>query len=519
MMRTDGRDHDSSFTSLGGPPSRRRRGGAPPAPPRRWATLVALALVGAVAPLAPWAAAPASATTNSAPQVASGTYALGAVFCQSVHSCIAVGAADTDPDPNVIDQVGALVHIVDGVPGPATLVPGTDLLIGVACATSTSCVATGSFQATGASPTIGVAVPVNPDGTPAGSPVEFPGTILLWRVACATASTCVAVGMTPDVDPDPVGSDIKGVVVTITDGDVATADVQYVPDASGLFGVDCGDATSCVAAGIVGVYGSSSTQGVIVPLTISAGTVTAHPAVLATGGPGGGTQFFGVGCSSGTDCTSVGIAVDNPAPSPSAVGLVASTDGATVGVPGTYFLFEADCAAPGSCLAVGSNALSTTSVAGVAVPVTGGTPGPVHSIWGTTFLEGVDCPTTTTCIAVGANGLDVNDSVGVVVTINPEAAATALGVDVTGTQASGSSTATFTATPSSSPAGVTVNGTVTCATVDGGQAIDATLAVGNHTIDAASCTGLSLGGPNTGNYDLVVTGSTFTVTQTQVATT
>jgi len=480
---------------------------------RRLAVLVAMALLGA---LAPWGAAPASAITNPAPQVVPDTGLL-AVRCLSVHTCVAVGSTDTNPDPEVYEPVGSIVAIVDGVPGSPSLVPGASAFYGVDCATATSCVATGYLEIGSGGGAVGVAVPVNADGTPAGPAVQVTATSQLARVACPTASTCVTVGNSPDVDPDPDVTTPGGVVVTITDGDIATADVQPVAGTFILFGVDCGAATSCTAAGAT-FDGTVLGQAMVVPITVTAGTVDVGPAQVLTAGTDA-SELLGVGCWSSTECTSVGLGADD-LEAPVAIGVSASNDGSMVQVPGTTLLYEVDCPAPGSCLAVGIKSDGTPSLdgVGVVVPITDGAPGPAHMVGTDAVLVGVDCPTVTLCIAVGGETDDNIVSTGLVFTINPQGVATALGVDVTGSQDSGSSTPTFTATPTSSPAGVAVNGTVTCTTVDGGVAISPGLAVGNHTLDAASCSGLSLGGPNAGNYDLALNGGTFTVDQTQVAT-
>jgi hypothetical protein len=59
-----------------------------------------------------------------------------------------------------------------------------------------------------------------------------------------------------------------------------------------------------------------------------------------------------------------------------------------------------------------------------------------------------------------------------------------------GTQAAGSSSPTFAFT-STAPSGVTISGTLVCGTVDSGTPINGSLAAGSHTIDGASCSGLS----------------------------
>jgi large repetitive protein len=80
---------------------------------------------------------------------------------------------------------------------------------------------------------------------------------------------------------------------------------------------------------------------------------------------------------------------------------------------------------------------------------------------------------------------------------------------VAGSQTYGSSTPAFTQT-NNAPSGVTVSGTVSCTTVNGGTGIGPSLAAsGSYTIDGSSCSGLSV----PAGYTLSYTGGTFTVNQ------
>jgi hypothetical protein len=78
--------------------------------------------------------------------------------------------------------------------------------------------------------------------------------------------------------------------------------------------------------------------------------------------------------------------------------------------------------------------------------------------------------------------------------------------------------ATPTFTPQDSPpAGVTVNGTLTCTKLTGNIPISASLAVSTYTIDATSCSGLSLGGAAASNYQISYANGPFTVTKASIA--
>ena len=80
-------------------------------------------------------------------------------------------------------------------------------------------------------------------------------------------------------------------------------------------------------------------------------------------------------------------------------------------------------------------------------------------------------------------------------------------VDVSGSQTYGSSSPIFSYTDDAT-SGLTVSGTLTCTTVDGGTSIEASLAAGTHTLDGSSCSGLSLSGTDASAYYISYTGVT-----------
>jgi hypothetical protein len=70
----------------------------------------------------------------------------------------------------------------------------------------------------------------------------------------------------------------------------------------------------------------------------------------------------------------------------------------------------------------------------------------------------------------------------------------AIDISVSGSQTLDSNLPTFTET-NDAPGGVTMTGTLSCTTVDGGTAINSSLALGSYTIDGSSCSGLSTTDP------------------------
>jgi trimeric autotransporter adhesin len=92
---------------------------------------------------------------------------------------------------------------------------------------------------------------------------------------------------------------------------------------------------------------------------------------------------------------------------------------------------------------------------------------------------------------------------------------TVLSFQVSGSQTYGSSSPTFTPAlvgGGSLPSGVTLNGTATCTTVNGGTPIAPTLpTTGPNVLDSSSCAGLSLGGANAPNYVIGLTDGAFVI--------
>src|SRR5207244_8523746 len=67
------------------------------------------------------------------------------------------------------------------------------------------------------------------------------------------------------------------------------------------------------------------------------------------------------------------------------------------------------------------------------------------------------------------------------------------------------------------PSGITLGGTVSCASVNGGTPIGSTLAAGGtYTIDGSSCSGLSLSGTGSSNYQIAYSGGAFTVSKATI---
>ncbi len=81
---------------------------------------------------------------------------------------------------------------------------------------------------------------------------------------------------------------------------------------------------------------------------------------------------------------------------------------------------------------------------------------------------------------------------------------------VSGSQAYGSSAPRFSFTDNA-PSGVGVSGSATCSEVETATAVSASLAVGTYTLEAGTCSGLSLGGAGASSYALSYNGGPFVV--------
>lgn len=153
-------------------------------------------------------------------QVVTGTAVLSGVACPTTTTCEAVGS-------NASNQ-GVLVSVNSGAVGAAVAVAGTVALNAIACSSTTTC------EALAATPS-GAAAVVTITGGTAAAPQVVSG-VSLFGVACPTSSTCLA-----------VGKNGLGVVVPITNGTPGA--VQPVPDVQDLFGVACATPTLCRAVG------------------------------------------------------------------------------------------------------------------------------------------------------------------------------------------------------------------------------------------------------------------------------
>jgi hypothetical protein len=161
--------------------------------------------------------------------------------------------------------------------GGAQAVEGSNWLNGVACLSSTSCVAVGDAVV----PIIvtnGALIPTTPEGNGAND------------VTCPTATTCVTVGLG--------GSSYGDFSVTFTT--VTPGGVQPLPGTDELYGVSCPTATTCVAVGSGVVAFTLPVNSMPVVSTTSLPVATLRTPYSATLVAAGGTTPYSWSISQGS---------------------------------------------------------------------------------------------------------------------------------------------------------------------------------------------------------------------------
>jgi hypothetical protein len=302
----------------------------------------------------------------AAPKVhdVAGTSELAGVACETSSLCVAVGAGS----PNLND--GAVVTITKGTAGTAHEVATTSVLIWDACWSSTRCVAVGQP----ASGSEAVALPIT-SGTP-GTPVAVAGSSNLYGVACLPhpSTTCYAVGQS--------SSQTLGLLVPIINGAVGTP--ASVTGTTELDAIACPAATTCYASGR-----ATSGKGVIV--TINSGTAGAQSTSTVA------SELFGIACTSTTVCYA-----DGPEAAVSANSEIVAVSSGATGAAHALSSVQLDhiaCVVGGKCLASG---YIPSPMEGVESTVTSGNPGSAVKLAGTQDLFSGACATAKSCEVAGA---------------------------------------------------------------------------------------------------------------------
>jgi hypothetical protein len=342
----------------------------------------ALLVTGLVAALL---GSPATAAAAAPPARAAGTVIgeLYGVSCASSSSCLAVGTRS--------GGAGTLTERWNGtkwsvVPSP-NLGSGGRQLLGVACASAKSCIAVGSFFAKGTN----LPLAERWSGTKwslltVPAPAAATKTVL-ESVACPSASSCQAVGISGD---NTLAESWNGSKWSIEPSPSPSTGALNV-----LSGVACASASDCWAVGYD-----------------SAGSLTeqwngSKWSVVTTPGSTSGGQLIGASCSGKADCLSVGVSSKLLAAGQAWNGSkwATATPKEPAGVA-TSDLNSVSCPRGPACVAGGTY----TGSSGATTLAEGwtGTKWAIQatpSISGSTYasFQGVACTTASNCWAVGEN--------------------------------------------------------------------------------------------------------------------
>jgi hypothetical protein len=223
-------------------------------------------------------------STRGTPQMVPDDMQVNAIACPNAGTtCLAVGYTN----PSTLPVHGAVLRInsLDGsAQGTPQAISGTFELHGIACPTTSSCVAVGDNQDASA----GVALTISSYGTP-GTVHDAAGTATLQGVACPTASSCVAIDtangqVVPvaasgvpgrpraiNATPFAVGCPNITICLAVGGGEVVPVTAGGVPGTprrvpDGLTAIACPSAGACVA---VGGTGGNTLQGEVVPISVT----------------------------------------------------------------------------------------------------------------------------------------------------------------------------------------------------------------------------------------------------------
>lgn len=387
--------------------------------PRRGVALVALATLAVAAPSAfdgtvRAGAAPAR-TSRTAPAASRGPAAvLGTVSCLTSTWCEAAG---TYSDP----RVGLARTLVEGDDGSGWTTQPTfnprfftgDVLNDISCGSPTSCVAVGWVGEEG--PALieqydGAMWSLTGDQNPRGAL-----TSLLWGVSCPRRQWCMAVG-----NQNGNSGRMPVVLTEVWNGRSWTQLPGAVPTGAEVvqfFGVSCTSPSDCMAVGNDGFSGGVQ-DAVAEHWDGTSWSVVPTPSL----GTGSLPTLFDVSCS-GRDCLALGtdyavslgtgqIAEFYNGSSWSVVRPAPPEPGATA-----FDLTGVACTAPRNCVAVGSWRVSPHHVVVTLIERFAGRAftivGSPTIRGGDTELSGISCPSPASCVAVGQHTTHAGGSLAI----------------------------------------------------------------------------------------------------------
>jgi hypothetical protein len=322
---------------------------------------------------------------------------LDGISCSSAAACMAVGgglmpSGETSEPAELWNGSSWTVEPLPGFTSHGTALPVASLS-GVSCVPSGVCDAVGYHSTYGDQ---GSEVVTAEWSGSAWSDQEEPASThtnaLLLALSCPAVTACEA-----------VGSEAES-----WNGTVWSAQSLALPAGASLQGDACTSPTACVAVG--DETGSGGKANRIFADTFDGAAWT--PAQIATPGSASLPDLTSISCATGTNCTAVGSDTDAAGVR---VPLVLTDTGSGWTPATTPTLSVADpsssltavsCAAPGSCMAVGTDAagvLTLRLLAGHFSPLTAPNPGDGSDAGNTMPTPAaVACPARRTCVMVGS---------------------------------------------------------------------------------------------------------------------
>ena len=330
---------------------------------------------------------------------------LAAESCSATTACTAVGSSldfNTGIQQTLAEAWNATHWAIQKTPNPSGATSSN--LAGISCATTTICIAVGSYYtAAGTQQTLAEAwngthwaIQKTPNSSGATSSN-------LAGISCAT-TICIAVGSY---------NTAAGTQQTLAEAWNGTHwAIQKTPNPSGatssnLAGISCATTTICMA---VGSYtGSTGTRSGLAEIWNGTGW-TRQPTGQATGSTY--SQLSGVSCVSATFCTAVGLysssakVVETLAEIWNGTGWTIQSTPEATGAQSSQ-LAAISCPTAVACIAVGSYLNSSPTEVTLAEVWNGtswtaqSTPDPTGAIY--SQLSGVSCPVANTCNAAGSS--------------------------------------------------------------------------------------------------------------------
>lgn len=321
---------------------------------------------------------------NLSAQPAGFSDGLQGVACPTTTNCIAVG--------------GSLIATseTDGATWTYQSTPDNQSgLQAVACGSASTCVAVGGTTGSYAPNPLALAYFTTNGAT--WDTASLPGGITILRgVSCSGPSACFAVGET---------STGAGVVVLTSNGGATWTTSTLPPGIGPLYTASCTSPTTCVIGGGVLNQQTAIYDGYILVTTDTGASWTSAQLPASTG------SITAINCDSASDCVALTYTQVNTVTYPGATALVSTDGGGSWSdgqmLAGVANINDVSCSSVMNCTAVG---VTDNSTGVILATSDGGANWELETLpAGTQQVFGVSCIGSSTCEAVGldANGIGV----------------------------------------------------------------------------------------------------------------